>query len=79
MHHPTKDSTYHSLCYTSCGAVAGTRVMSSCPKVLYLSPFLQLINIWELFSFLCEVWIMKSMAELIIITENDMIYTLNWK
>ena len=24
MHYPT-DSTYHSLCYTSCGALAGTK------------------------------------------------------
>ena len=25
MHHPRQDSTYHSLCYTSRGALAGTR------------------------------------------------------
>ena len=25
MHHPRPDSTYHSLCYTSRGALAGTR------------------------------------------------------
>ena len=25
MHHPRQDNTYHSLCYTSRGALAGTR------------------------------------------------------
>ena len=25
MHHPRQDNTYHSLCYTSCGALAGMR------------------------------------------------------
>ena len=25
MHHPRQDNTYHSLCYTSCGALTGTR------------------------------------------------------
>ena len=28
-----QDSTYHSLCYTSCGALAGTRNSSTGPQV----------------------------------------------
>ena len=31
MHHPRQDSTYHSLCYTSRGALAGTRNSSMGP------------------------------------------------
>ena len=31
MHHPSQDSTYHSLCYTSRGALAGTRNSSMGP------------------------------------------------
>ena len=31
MHHPSQDSTYHSLCYTSHGALAGTRNSSISP------------------------------------------------
>ena len=31
MHHPTQDSTYHSLCYTHRGALAGTRNSSMGP------------------------------------------------
>ena len=27
--HSTQDSTYHSLCYTSCGALAGMSAMQS--------------------------------------------------
>ena len=30
MYHPT-DSTYHSLCYTSCGALAGKKNSSMVP------------------------------------------------
>ena len=31
MHHPRQDNTYHSLCYTSHGALAGTRNSSMGP------------------------------------------------
>ena len=33
LHAPShrQDNTYHSLCYTSCGALAGTRNSSMCP------------------------------------------------
>ena len=31
MHHPRQDSTYHGLCYTSCGALGGTRNSSVGP------------------------------------------------
>ena len=31
MHHPRQDSTYHGLCYTSRGALAGTRNSSMGP------------------------------------------------
>ena len=31
MHHPSQGSTYHSLCYTSHGALAGTRNSSMGP------------------------------------------------
>ena len=31
MHHPTDRITYHGLCYTSCGALAGTRNSSMGP------------------------------------------------
>ena len=33
MHHPTQDSTYHSLCYTSCETLAGCRRK----EILYLT------------------------------------------
>ena len=32
MHHPRQDNTYHSLCYTSRGALAGTRNSSMGPQ-----------------------------------------------
>ena len=31
MHHPRQDNTYHNLCYTSRGALAGTRNSSMGP------------------------------------------------
>ena len=31
MHHPRQDNTYHGLCYTSRGALAGTRNSSMAP------------------------------------------------
>ena len=31
MHHPRQDSTYHGICYTSRGALAGTRNSSMGP------------------------------------------------
>ena len=37
MHHHRQDSTYHSLCYTSHGALAGTR------KSLMSHPFIEYI------------------------------------
>ena len=31
MHHPRQGSTYHGLCYTSCGALVGMRNSSMGP------------------------------------------------
>ena len=59
-----QDSTYHSLCYTSRGALAGTRNSSMAPQVVVqdklekvFSFFLSLLHLYvgEVFSFLLTV------------------------
>ena len=44
MHQPRRDSTYHGLCYNSCGALAGMRNMSlKCHLLVILKMLMSLI------------------------------------
>ena len=53
MHHPTDRITYHSLCYTSRGALAGTRTSSMGPP--HEGPIRRPIAPWADALPLCEV------------------------
>ena len=57
MHHPTQDNTYRGLCYTSRGALAGTRnsSMGSIINVKYLWYLINCLNV-ELMFCVCVCW-----------------------